>query len=70
MVLTQPLLDLGVLGNELQRRAEQPDGGLLPLELAATSTTSIASGIDPSGKVAVANPVSTSACGARRRSST
>ena len=38
--------------------------------LAATRTTSITSGVDPSGKVAVASPVSTSLRGARRRSST
>ena len=36
----------------------------------ATRTTSATSGIVPSGKVAVASPVSTSSRGSRRRSST
>ena len=38
--------------------------------LAATRTTSITSGVDPSGNVAVASPVRTSWRGSRRRSST
>ena len=38
--------------------------------LAATRTTSMTSGIEPSGNVAVASPVRTSSRGLRRRSST
>ena len=38
--------------------------------LVATRTTSATSGIVPSGKVAVASPVSTSSRGSARRSST
>ena len=38
--------------------------------LAATRTTSIASGSEPSGKLAVASPVRTSSRGSRRRAST
>ena len=71
-VLAEPLLDVGrspiICNAEPSRRTVVS----WPAEntLAATRTTSITSGIEPSGKVAVASPVSTSLRGSRRRSST
>jgi hypothetical protein len=49
-------LEARPFGHDLERRAQEPHGGLLPAEnkLAATRTTSVTSGTDPSGNVAAA----------------
>jgi hypothetical protein len=68
---TQQLLDVGRSASIFRAELSNRTVVFWPAEktLVATRTTSMTSGVDPSGKIAAATPVRTSSRGSRRRSS-
>ena len=63
----QEILEVVILGEKVQRSAEEPHAGFLSgrEEVGGDAGDVETSGSDPSGKVAVASPVSTSSRGCR-----
>ena len=68
----QLLLQVVILRETLQRSSEEADARLLSggEEVGGDARDVEHVGLDPSGNVAVASPVSTSSCGSRLRAST